>query len=66
MTDKEVVLDLSKKIKLRNDYYISLGSLLLSILIMIVQGLCFGWTWAHLLNFLYSLRKEGKEEKKNN
>ena len=66
MTDKEIVLDLSKKIKVSDAYYISLGSLLLSVLILIVQGLTYGWSGWLILNFLYSLRKEGKEEKKNN
>lgn len=56
MPEKEIILDLSKKIKFGDKIYISIGSMLLSFLIMILQGLCFGWSWSLLLNFVYSIR----------
>lgn len=61
MTEKEVVIDLSKKIKFSDTRYISIGSLLLSTIILILQGFSFGWTWGLLLNFVYAIRGNEKE-----
>lgn len=59
--EKEICLDLSKKINFGNNRYVSIGTLLLSAIILILQGLCFGWGWGLLLNFVYSIRS-GKLE----
>ena len=65
MTEKEICLDLSKKIKLSNTLYISLGTLLFSTVIMVIQLLMLlsknGWVWTDLcfgtlLNFVFSIR----------
>ena len=61
MAEKEVILDLSKKIKFYKGLYVSIGSLLLSGLILVLQGLTFGWSWVLVLNFVYSIRS-GKME----
>jgi len=45
MAEKEIIIDLSKKIKFSDKLYISLGSLLLSTLILIVQAFSWGWSW---------------------
>lgn len=63
MPEKEIVLDLSKKIKISDKIYISIGSLLFSAIILIIQGFAFGWTWGLLLNFIYSIRSGKLEEK---
>lgn len=66
MSEKEVCLDLSKKIKW-NNHYISIGTLLLSGLILITQVFAMGWSWWLFLNFLYSIRSEknNKEVEQN-
>ena len=74
--EKEVIIDLSKKIKFSKNYYVSLGSLLLSLIMLIIQllmCLCINnwvWTketWLILFNFAYSLRHKSEEkEDKNN
>ena len=66
--EKEIVIDLSRKIiKLESGVYVSLGTLLLSIIIMIVQMLiCLArnnWQFdvevlLYLLNFLFAIRGE--------
>jgi len=65
MPEKEIILDLSKKIKFSNTVYISLGSLLLSVIVLVIQLIMFlslnNWvweskTWFLLLNFIYSIR----------
>lgn len=61
--EKEIVIDLSKKIKFSDKLYVSIGSILLSGIILIVQSLCFGWSWGLLLNFLYSIRSGKIDEK---
>lgn len=75
MSEKEVILDLSKKIKFSDTIYISLGSLLLSLIILIIQLFMFlslnNWIWEDkcwllLLNFIYSMRGEKTKESNNN
>ena len=65
MPEKEIILDLSKKIKLSETIFISIGSLLLSGIILLIQLLMFlsmnNWVWEpkawlYLLNFVHSLR----------
>ena len=63
MAEKEIIIDLSKKIKFSDKLYISLGSLLLSTLILIVQAFSWGWSWGLLLNYLYSIRSGNSNEK---
>lgn len=54
--EKEIVIDLSKKVKFSDNLYISIGSLILSILLLLLQGLTFGWSWGLLYHFVYSLK----------
>ena len=61
--EKEIILDLSKKIKLGDNYYISIGSFLISFSIMIIQMFSLGFNWSILLNFIYSLRKKNQKIK---
>jgi len=63
--EKEIILDLSKKISFGNKIYISLGSLILSSIILVLQGLTYRWSWGLLLNFVYSIRS-GKFNGENN
>ena len=65
MPEKEIILDLSKKIKLSNTIFVSIGSLLLSGIILLIQLLMFlsmnNWIWEPkawllLLNFFHSVR----------
>lgn len=63
--EKEIVIDLSKKIKFSDSLYVSIGSLILSILMLVLQGLTFGWSWGLLYHFVYSLRY-GKFDKEPN
>jgi len=73
MPEKEIILDLSKKIKFSDTIYVSLGSLLLSFIVLIIQLVMFlsmnNWVWeasafSLLINFIYSIRT-GKIEKKD-
>jgi len=63
--EREIILDLSKKIKFYDKVYISVGSLILSSLVLILQGLTFGWSWGLLYNFVYSIRS-GRFDNENN
>ena len=63
--EKEIILDLSKKISFGNKIYISLGSLILSSIILVLQGLTYGWSWGLVLNYVYSIRS-GKLNGENN
>jgi len=60
--EKEIILDLSKKIKWNDNKYISLGSLLLSGIILIIQGITMGWSGVLLLNFIYAIRADKNAE----
>jgi len=66
MAEKEIIIDLSKKIKFSDKLYISLGSLLLSTLILIVQAFSWGWSWGLFLNFLYAIRSGNLDEENIN
>lgn len=66
MAEKEIIIDLSKKIKFSDKLYISLGSLLLSTLILIVQAFSWGWSWGLLLNYLYAIRSGNLDEENIN
>jgi len=63
--EKEIVIDLSKKIRFTDTIYISIGSLLFSTLIALLQFIMAlnmnNWVvspscWIVLLNYLYALR----------
>ncbi len=65
MTEKEIVIDLSKKIKFTDALYISIGSFLLSFFVALIQFLIAlntnNWIvtpacWSVLLNFIYAIR----------
>lgn len=71
--EKEIVLDLSKKIKISDTRYISLGSFILSFIIMAIQFvICLSvndWVITEaclvlLLNFVYAIRGENTKDKK--
>lgn len=71
MPEKEIVIDLSGKIKFSDTVYISLGTFLLSIFITVIQMLiCLAlnnWqftvqVFTTLLNFLLALRSGKVEE----
>lgn len=82
MVEKEIILDLSGKIKFSDTLYISLGTLILSVFVMIVQILiCLAvhnWEFdvmcfTLLLDFVLAIREERKDtniniikEEKNN
>ena len=75
MTEKEIILDLSKKIKLGEKRYISIGTLVISLIILLIQLLMYlslsNWVWdakmwTLLLNFAYSIRSGKIEEQKDN
>ena len=72
MAEKEVVVDLSGKIKFSDTLYVSVGTLLLSGLIMLIQIL---WIFAHhnwqfdplifsaMFDFVFALRGEKNHKK---
>ena len=74
MPEKEICIDLSKKIKFNDKLYISIGSLLLSGIIIFIQLMGImsntGWLWTTecwylLLNFIHSIRAGESHEKKD-
>lgn len=63
--EKEIYIDLSKKIKLSDTLYISIGSLILSAVVALLQFIITlngnNWVltpscWAVFLNFIYAVR----------
>ena len=75
MAEKEITVDLSGKIKFSDTLYMSIGTLLLSGIIAMIQVLfCLannGWAFTPevfvvLLNFVFAIRGENKEDGKEN
>lgn len=75
--ENEIVIDLSKKIKFSDNIYVSIGSLILSSLVLLIQVLWALWSnnwvwtdqcWLTLFNYVYAVRwgKLDKKEKEEN
>lgn len=61
--EKEICIDLSKKIKFSNTYYVSIGTLLLSVLAILLQWACTGIDLWDLWFLILSLRSGTLEDK---